>query len=1009
MARKSTRRRAENQVQAGTLHDEDIERYLRSGEHADALAAAFGEAEYRELVELARRAAVVRVRGGPRVYVLPGIMGSKIGKRGKIRDDVLWLDPLEVAAGRLTRLALPGGNALKTLGVMLFGYLKLKLTLEIAGFDASFHPFDWRQSLDVLGRELLNRLDAEPSGKVLLVAHSMGGLVARAAMNGDHEGRIARLVQLGTPNYGSFAPVQALRATYPTVRKIAALDLKHSAEQLAERVFRTLPGLYQMLPAPERYDSPDFFHESSWPHDSMQPDPVILQSARQIQAGLAAADERCCLIAGVEQETVTAARRRGQGFEYTVTREGDGTVPLAFALWPGAQTWYVNESHGGLTNNGTVGAAVVDVLRTGTTTRLPDEWRSRRRAVVRRLREAELRRVATHKLRWQDISLEARRHLLEPVVSPEFHGLIPAELPGPVSTAPPLVPHLDQIVVSRRRQRTLEIRLARGSITDARARALVLGIFQGVEPGGAAAAIDDRLNGAVKEFTLRRMFTGDMGEVFALPAGRSLLFADMVLFAGLGPFDRFGDEAQRFVAENIVRTFVRTQVEDFATVLLGASTGLPVATALANQLAGFFKGLQEADADHQLRRITLCELEAERYAELREEIYRLSATSLFDGVEVLFDEFELPSVTVAKAEAPRRGVTRVPRFAYLIASQESGKGRTHRFRSSVLTAGSKAAVITGHKELNGRILAEHLEKIASTAFTAGRLKGFGEVLGAMVLPEDVLAALDTMRDHHVVVVHDAPAARIPWETLCVNGWFPAADRGLSRRYAAEHMSIARWRESRAMDTVLDILLVVNPTEDLPGAEQEGDRLKRVLGQDRSVKLVELRGKEASRGALLAQLRSGLHDVVHYAGHAFFDAARPGRSGLLCARNEVLSGSDLAGIGELPALAFFNACEAGRVRAPGSKAPDVRHSIGRNVGLAEAFMRGGVANYVGTYWPVGDEAAGKFSTTFYGALVSGSSIGASLNDARAAVRQQGSVDWADYVHYGNYDFALKARP
>ena len=32
----------------------------------------------------------------------------------------------------------------------------------------------------------------------------------------------------------------------------------------------------------------------------------------------------------------------------------------------------------------------------------------------------------------------------------------------------------------------------------------------------------------------------------------------------------------------------------------------------------------------------------------------------------------------------------------------------------------------------------------------------------------------------------------------------------------------------------------------------------------------------------------------------------------------------------------------------------------SVGFAESLMRAGVANYVGTYWPVGDDAADEFS-------------------------------------------------
>jgi CHAT domain-containing protein len=88
---------------------------------------------------------------------------------------------------------------------------------------------------------------------------------------------------------------------------------------------------------------------------------------------------------------------------------------------------------------------------------------------------------------------------------------------------------------------------------------------------------------------------------------------------------------------------------------------------------------------------------------------------------------------------------------------------------------------------------------------------------------------------------------------------------------------------------------------------------------------------------------------------------------------VLSGADLAGIGNLTALMFFNACEVARVRKPRDATdPElaIPKRIKRNVGLAEAFLRGGVANYMGTYWPVGDAPAKRFAEVFYSSLLQG---------------------------------------
>ena len=257
----------------------------------------------------------------------------------------------------------------------------------------------------------------------------------------------------------------------------------------------------------------------------------------------------------------------------------------------------------------------------------------------------------------------------------------------------------------------------------------------------------------------------------------------------------------------------------------------------------------------------------------------------------------------------------------------------------------------------------------------------------------------------VVVVHDAPAARWPWETLHVDGWAPAAEAGLSRRYVAEGMSVAKWREERRLDRTLCVLLVANPTGDLPGADDEGERVRELFGTLADAKLTVLSRGEATRARLLEAFRSGRFDAIHYAGHAYFDAAAPASSGILCAGGRVLSGADLAALDSVPALVCFNACESGRVR----RAPPVSRSLGRSTGFAEAFLRGGVASFIGTWWPVSDDAAALFAAGLYGRLLDGVSIGEAVQAARTAVRASRSGDWANYLHYGSHDFALKQAP
>jgi pimeloyl-ACP methyl ester carboxylesterase len=979
------------------LHDEAIEQLLASGEHRRELVALLGESAYRELSDLARRVRATR-HAGPVVYVLPGLMGSRIGTRGKLLDDVIWLDPIEVAAGHLTRLALPRGARLVALGVMLLNALKLKLSLQVAGFDARFHAYDWRRSVEALARDLNARIAAEAGRDVLLVGHSLGGVVARLALASD-PGHIARVVQLGSPNGGSFAPVLALRAVYPTVRKLAALDLRHDAEDLARIVFRTLPSLHELLPDPAPGGNLDLFDPAAWPDDALRPDRRLLDDAAAARARWPAADPRCLHVVGVRQETVTHARLHGHEFHYTLERDGDGTVPRRLAMLAGARHWFVAEKHGGLPNNGKVIAAVADLLRTGETERLPADTRAGRRT-RRTVSESVLRRVAPRKVRWQDLSPDARRRLLEPVVSPEFHGTVPAA----ALQAPPPPAGTRHAGVE---PRVLEVRLVEGSIADANARTLVLGLFRNVAPSGAAAAVDARLGGMIREQTRRRMFAASLGQVSTLVAPRGSLLAEHVLLVGLGDFDDFGADAQSFAAGNAIRSLVEAGSPDFATVLFGGGSGVPVAAALEQQLAGFVAGLAASDPGRAIRRIAICELDPRKYAALKRAATVAARQLARDDLRIIVDEWAVaPAVAPAQeARAARRDALRNDPAYLVITLIDQGRAG-HECRSALLTAGAKAAVLSGVVPVARKDLRTQLARAESGQLGPRDMAGFGTGLARLLLPASVREGLEGMKTRPLVVVHDAEGSRIPWEALRIGDVHPALEGGLTRRYASEALTAARWREQRPANGRLHVLIAVDPTLDLPGAADEGAALGRLL-RAAGAEVELLSGAAVTREALLRAIGAGRYDVLHFAGHGFFEPGNPGRSGLVCAGQEVLRGADLNRLGDLPALVFFNACEAARVRRP-RRAGDARlFTFRRSTSVAEAFLAGGVANFLGTHWPVGDQAALAFSTRFYRRLLEADPLGDCVLAARRDVRDLGSIDWADYVLYGSPDFAFDA--
>jgi CHAT domain-containing protein len=520
----------------------------------------------------------------------------------------------------------------------------------------------------------------------------------------------------------------------------------------------------------------------------------------------------------------------------------------------------------------------------------------------------------------------------------------------------------------------------------------VLGAFANVEPTGAAQAIDRILHGAISDLARRRAISAAAGEVFVLPVGRRGLAARLVVFAGLGDFARYGPDVQRLAAANVTRTLALAGVDDFAMVLWGTASGADAADAARAQLEGVLTALGDLAPELRLRRITVISRNAQRLTTARrvaEDLLRVHPAAPLMRL--------LPERRAArKAERPVKS-TATP-LALLFVQQSAGQ-----MRAALLGPTPKATALVATRRLDLRALErEHARLVPG--LSVAEIETFGEVLTQQLLPEEIAAALPSIKTSPLVVVHDSASAHWPWETLCIDGWAPAAAKGLSRRYAAEGMSVAKWREQRRREREFNVLLVINPTGDLPGAVEEGGRVAKLIAQLPGAGITAIRGSDGTRARLLAEFRSGDYDAIHFAGHAYFDASAPASSGILCAGGRVLSGADLAAIDSVPALVFFNACESGRLR----QAVKPLRQLDRSVGFAEAFLRGGVANFIGTWWPVSDTAAAAFATTLYRDLAKGESIGAALNASRAAVRGLPSADWANYLHYGSYDFTLKAE-
>lgn len=1026
-----------------TMKVGEMERRLAAGKIDAEMELYFG-AQLPEMLSLARAAqsATRGTRGvRPKALVLPGIMGSTLGYKLPIASffhDTLWIDPLDVIVGRLKLLAIPSPKKIIALDPFPLIYVGLKLALQAAGFDAAYFPFDWRLNVRDLGAVLKAKLASLGPGKVHLAAHSMGGLVARAALK-QGAANIGTVVMLGTPNFGSYSPVLALRGVHDLASKISGLDLTDSNVELTEKVFATFPGLAQMLPIGPIANGLNWHDPSLWP-----PSPRVIASvlaeAASISSLLAPASADWRLIAGVDQETIVRGERiPGGGMRYQRSFVGDGTVPLASARLPelkDEQVYYVKQGHGTLPMNASVRQAVIQLFKGEGVTALPNalpavqtaptDWVTDEQ-MANRSRGAAHVRSAPGAPSVSEAAARLRGVLDAPL---GLGSALPAAGTGP---APVESASLHGFVVSRETQFYLEIELAHGDIAEVESEAIVLARFQNMDLGRAGQAVDAKMDGVLADMIQRRMFSSNVGGMFVLPTGRHLLRSDIVAIAGLGPMDSFlkasGElawDTLELVAENTLRTLLGAGVTEFATLLFGnlAEAGPALMRqGLTHFMRGFLRGLADSPDRRRFRRVTLCEADAVRFATLRQALLDVLPTPLFDSVQVRLDEISLPPPasfahrTVAAAEAGEMG--RDPAYLFVHVTSETS---SLNFETTLISPGGRAAapreVQTVSKAELQSILAPVKPASWNDDVNAEEVRQSGERIANLLLHPTHRDLLLKDRETPIILVHDEEASRIPWETLRLGpsgDYLPARGPGLTRQYATANLSVAKWLEARRRDEKMRVLLVVNPTGDLKGAADEGERVRELFKDRRDIVLTEVREAEATRPRLLDHFRSGEFDVVHYAGHAFFDPNAPEHSGLICApKNEqnpsVLSGADVAGLGQLPMLVFFNACESARVRgmARGGKGKGHPNRLFGLVSVAEAFMRGGVANFLGTYWPVGDEAAFKFAETLYEGLLAGHPLGPCVTAAREAVARTNSADWADYLHYGSPNFVLKPR-
>ena len=631
------------------------------------LETRLGTEAVERLYEKGRKAR--RGRAAGRVIVIHGIMGARLAADGTSDSDRIWLNYLRLARGRIRELELaldgkPANPAFKVRVDGMFPEYLPMLTELGEQWQVKPFAFDWRSDVDRAADELAKVIKAWSNGEPThIVAHSMGGLVARRFMqlhadvwttmqDPANQGRGGRLIMLGTPNRGSFAIPLVLTGREKTVRMLEKLDLKHDMSELLE-ILGTFLGCYQMLPAPGINAGDDrvrLFDRATW--GALPVHEELLKRARDFQETLFPVVDahRLIYVAGYNQRTPYRIKVDAPGvFLYQETLDGDGRVPHDLGLLDDVRTFWVNESHGSLPRNADVLAGIHELLRSGVTDALeqarptrrgaadtPDKWQ--RAEEIEPIPQEVVDFVAKPVRRGKTSTPTATREEIETVEAEVLRDYLGGARETPTRAG----------VAVRAGRGTpaggaragvrpdglprLGVEAVWGGIADVEGDVYVSGHYERVLPQNAELALDRVVSApeasddelVLTSLTRRGILRGALGDVEFYPWARKP--GRLVAIAGMGRPGSFQRMELRRLARSLTWAISSLpNAQTVCTVLIGSGVGnLSVAAAVEGLILGMVEALDLASQATQVRRLRIVERNYRKAVEINNALQALA-------------------------------------------------------------------------------------------------------------------------------------------------------------------------------------------------------------------------------------------------------------------------------------------------------------------------------------------------------------------------------------------------
>lgn len=352
---------------------------------------------------------------------IPGLLGTELHyskpKGAPGGPSPLWVNAIALATCRTGDLAVANGVGVVPLdiaGLYQPSYRKAVETLvaltrasPVEGFPSFGElvtiAYDWRYTVQALAESatvtILTEHARQKADKIRIVAHSMGGLIARGIYRilkeQNKELLIKRIVTAGTPHLGSTSPAQTFVGTDPIIKTLAnakatvnlgSVRASASVTTCTANVVQsasTWPSLYDLLPDPDQDPSnvikADLLYQvASYPTAHQISETELARAKGTAWKWINSADyvpppevlAMTCgfgyrTVNGCEASTVASKYKPGIVFRWE-QKEGDGRVTVISATWASLPETYsrsrINTDHEGLMTDRRALKELVDLV-----------------------------------------------------------------------------------------------------------------------------------------------------------------------------------------------------------------------------------------------------------------------------------------------------------------------------------------------------------------------------------------------------------------------------------------------------------------------------------------------------------------------------------------------------------------------------------------------------------------------------------------------------------------------